>query len=397
MTTSSEPSSAITSLVRAIHASDLRLGLAVTGGGSQAIADLLVVPGGSRTLIEAIIPYSPESLTAWLGSRPEHFCAPRTARSMAMAAFCRARELCKTAEGRTTESTNIAGIACTASLASDRPKRGAHRVHLALQTVAGTTTHSLELTKGARSRAEEERLVASMLLHLIAAAAGIAECLPLALREGELLDVQQTRAPRAWQELVAGSGRLVRHAHAKAEPQDRTPLRDLVIFPGAFNPRHDGHRRMAAVAAKLLERPVEYEISIENVDKPRLDYTEMATRLAQFDDAPLWFTRTPTFLEKSLFFQHAFFIVGVDTIERINDPKYYGGSEANRDNALRLIGVRGCRFLVFGRADSARGFRTLSDLQLADPLCDLCQEVREDDFRADVSSTELRRSTELEN
>ena len=35
-----------------------QLVVAVTGGGSQAIADLLTVPGASATVLEAVVPYS---------------------------------------------------------------------------------------------------------------------------------------------------------------------------------------------------------------------------------------------------------------------------------------------------------------------------------------------------
>ena len=47
--------------------------LALTGGGSRAIAELLEVPGGSRTLLEALVPYSEASIANLLGSRPEQF------------------------------------------------------------------------------------------------------------------------------------------------------------------------------------------------------------------------------------------------------------------------------------------------------------------------------------
>lgn len=84
---------AIDALVSGIHAQRQQFVLAVTGGGSGAIARLLAVPGGSGTLLEAIVPYSAESLADFLHARPEHFCSAATARSMAMAAFTRARQL----------------------------------------------------------------------------------------------------------------------------------------------------------------------------------------------------------------------------------------------------------------------------------------------------------------
>jgi nicotinamide mononucleotide (NMN) deamidase PncC len=84
---------AVSELVRKIHAAGIQMVVAVTGGGSRAIAELLEVPGGSRTLLEAIVPYSSEALVKFLGGKPEQFCSARTARGMAMAGFQRGRGL----------------------------------------------------------------------------------------------------------------------------------------------------------------------------------------------------------------------------------------------------------------------------------------------------------------
>src|SRR5690348_16505800 len=102
-------------LVRLIHTSSAQVVLALNGG-SRAIAELLKVPGGSRTLLEARVPYSESALVEWLGSPPEEFCSARTARAMAVAGFFRALHF-------GAGETSAAGIAASASLASDRPKR----------------------------------------------------------------------------------------------------------------------------------------------------------------------------------------------------------------------------------------------------------------------------------
>ena len=43
--------------IAAMHGSGRKAVLAITGGGSGAIAELLRVPGGSRLLLEALVPY----------------------------------------------------------------------------------------------------------------------------------------------------------------------------------------------------------------------------------------------------------------------------------------------------------------------------------------------------
>ncbi|MHC4181124.1 MAG: nucleotidyl transferase family protein [Planctomycetota bacterium] len=362
-------------LVERMHAAPGRVVLVVSGGGSRAIAELLEVPGASRTLLEAVVPYSEEALIAWLGGRPEAFCSARTARAMAMAAFRRAWEY---EEGR----SSAAGVACAASLATDRPKRGAHRAHLALQTARLTATWSLELRKGRRSRAEEERLVGQLLINTLAEACGIDQRLQVDLLEGEQVDRSQTVAPGPWQDLLLG----------KVETVCRNGVPARAILSGAFNPLHVGHRRMAEVAGEMLDVPVVMELSILNVDKPPLDYQEIDRRLGQFAaEQPICLTRAATFEEKSKLFPTATFLVGVDTLRRIADTRYYADDSAACLAALERIADRGCRFLVFGR-NSGTGFMRLSDLDLPDVLRNICRQVPEEEFREDVSSTAIRRS-----
>lgn len=409
-------------LIRAIHASGRRFTLAATGGGASAIGWLLSVPGGSRSVLEAIVPYSNSALHDYLRATPEQACSSRTARAMAMVAYERASRLAVAESGENaaheasgSSAHAVFGIGCTASLASDRPKRGEHRVHAALQSGDRTIAVSLTLAKDLRDRATEERITSELLLKLIAQACAVDSHLPGGLVDADRVERLEKVAPLAWRELL--SGRLGA-ARWNGESADRSPMPRLV-FPGAFHPLHDGHRHMAQWASDHLGLPAAFELSIENVDKPPLDFLEIETRGRQFEprrDAassdgsapggdsispdttaspganPLWLTRAPTFVEKSDLFPDATFVVGADTILRIADPRYYGGSVANRDAALLALRDNGARFLVFGRLLSdSREFRTLDQLALPPALLALCSAVPANEFREDVSSTELRR------
>src|SRR5688572_14269934 len=101
------------SLVEQIHASGRPFVLAITGGGSGAIAALLQVPGASASVLEAIVPYSARAMLDWLGGPVDQYCSEKTARAMAMRAFERARELSDA------DPHTLIGIGATASLASN--------------------------------------------------------------------------------------------------------------------------------------------------------------------------------------------------------------------------------------------------------------------------------------
>ncbi len=390
-------------LVQQIHDAPARVVLAATGGGSRAIADLLDVPGASRTLLAAYVPYSDQAMIDYLGSRPDEFCSNRTARAMAMAAFLHARKLAQS-EGATaglpSSVDNLAGVACTAGLVTDRPRLGSHRIHVALQTAALTATWSLELLKGRRSRSEEERMAGRMLLNAVAESCRLEARLKLDLLEGEKVEQSHTTALQPWQDLLLGKVEILSREGQAVPEGGRTFLPatgktippNPAILSGAFNPLHDGHRRIAAVGTDLLKKPVIMEITILNPDKPPLDFYEIDRHVRQFaPDQPLYLTRAATFEEKARLFPGATFLVGTDTLRRIAMDRYYHNNPAACRNCLEYIAQRGCRFLVFGR-NMGTGFMQLADLDLPDVLRNNCRDVPPEIFREDVSSTSIRKS-----
>ncbi|MEM7216891.1 MAG: hypothetical protein AAF515_00905 [Pseudomonadota bacterium] len=350
----------------------------VTGGGSQLLADLLTEPGASATVLEAKVPYATASLTELLGGAPDRSCSPTTAAALATCAWQRARAL---SAAEPEQRGDLFGFGLTAALATNRPKRGAHRAHLALQTDAATFELSVAFDKSDTDRAREEHALVE------AAFALLGEALQTDVGGSTPFDaaIRTATGRPEWREVLTGT----RVATPNELAEDGPPK---ILFSGAFNPLHDGHRRMATFASQRLAAPVAFEICIDNVDKPPLDYAAITARWRQFDAAPLWLTRLPTFIEKARQFPHAHFLVGVDTIVRIAAPRYYA-SEAAMFAAFDEFAALGTRFLVFGRADE-RGFLTLTDCELPEPLAQLCDGVSEAEFRLDISSTALRAATQ---
>lgn len=376
-----DPSGLIDSLARA----DVRLVVVSTGGGSAAIPHLLTTPGASRVVLEAVVPYAHEAVVEFLGGRQESYCCSRTARRLAMAAWQRARRLGAAAE-------QAVGAAVAASLRTREPKRGPHRIFVAVQTLAETSVAALELRKGARSRAEEEQVAASLLLERLVAAAspsaladGSGSAASVGLLEDERVGLERVAAPPPWRQLLSAGTDVV-----AADGGPGRPTAGRLVFPGSFDPLHDGHRAMARVAEEIAEQPVEHELSIVNVDKPALDYMEMRSRAGQFADRTLWLTRAATFLEKLDIFPGGTFVMGADTYLRLADPRYYGGSAEAAARAVREIAGRVRGLVVFGRVRDGV-FQDPGQLDVPQALRDVSYFVSQREFRVDISSTELRR------
>jgi nicotinic acid mononucleotide adenylyltransferase len=521
-------------LIQSFHNSPTELVLALSGGGSLVLSDLLTVSGASRTLIEASVPYSEESLNRYIGRVPEQYCCQRTARYMAMTAFHRgirhlragkmqhsfvdgmfptrsidvshiddARFYAKNVaedmeEDDLDDYLHLIGIGCTASLATDRNKKGNYRFHIAAQTLRRTIVFSLQLLKDTRTRLEEERLLADTILNAIETTrcetlsptlppirlatplptaatppstfsatfsptflstspsaspsvlssippstlpketatvtetatdsslcntfgAGttadfpIREFLPLDLKPEEVIAGKQTIGSPPLVELFFGKIQAVlwkngtirqfklrnKTSAAKKEPPEtydhsqKKAKWTQAVFPGSFNPIHKGHAEMIDIAEHRLGSRVALEISIQNVDKPPLDYIELEYRLKAIEtlrpEQAVWFTQTPLFEDKSDIFSGTTFVVGADTLRRFADLRFYHESTHQLHDVLRLIAFHNCRFLVFAR-QGHHGIESLETLNIPDMLRSLCDEIPPSVFAMNISSSDLRRN-----
>lgn len=368
-------------LVHSIHQTACSCVLAVTGGGSTAASWLLSVPGASRTILEALIPYSQESFCQFLGKRPDGFCTEATSVAMAETAWSRALAL--------TSSGPCVGIGCTASLASDRPKRGEHRFFAAAAVEDTVRIVSLVFEKGARSRAEEEALVSRTILNLCADAVGLKEQLALSLRSGETA-LQKTldRGTLLSRFLRHESGRLCVLTDGRLSVESTPPA---ALLSGSFNPLHEGHCQLARLAADRLQLPVSFELSVTNVDKPALSVAEIRRRIAQFHGVtPVWLTHAPTFVEKASLFPGCVFVVGADTAARIVQPQYYEGGQLGMERAAETIRARGCRFLVAARMNGQGQLLGMEEVATPSSFGGLFEAIPKALFNVPISSTELR-------
>lgn len=334
-----------------------RFVVSVSGGGSAFISDYLSTPGASATFLEGLVPYSTDATDEFLGFRPESYCSEKTARLLASQARRRALALAlREYERNDNEKVNdvapfgvrefgaeIVGIGATAALASDRPKKGAHRVYCAIRTDSAIFSAQLNLSKGARTRAEEEGIAADFILSTaLFAVQTLAQAQTPAYQElnaplelatdrtlfdedsaivswaafdplGARLLAERLTAPaqtlkrqnapqnNATEDSAAENAKkialnaaalrwnngkidLVRTANGEEYELRGGELilaepKERALYPGSFNPPHRAHCRIARLASERLARCVEPEISARNVDKPTIDPLELARRL----------------------------------------------------------------------------------------------------------------------
>src|SRR5215472_13461050 len=389
-------------LVSALHASGRKAALAITGGGSGAIGELLRVPGGSRLLIEAQIPYDEQALATFLGFAPAQACSSDTAIAMARTARARAARLVP-------PGSDLVGLGATAALVSDRPRRGEHRFHIAFANAAGpnsTGPNSIGpnsigpnsigahctcvLAKGRRDRAAEEDLVSRAIVLWLARACGIAAASPQSLLDADehYAETVVAAVDTIDQLLVGELDRIT------VQPDGQIMLsapQPFVLFPGSFNPMHEGHVLLARVAEELRQQPLAFEIAVTNVDKPPLAGETVRHRVAQFAwKSPVELTRAPTFLEKSRLFPSTTFVIGADTAERLVESRYYGDDADRMHVALEEIAASGGSFLVAVRLDAAGRVCALKDIAVPRRYADLFIEIPEHRFRVDASSSAIR-------
>jgi hypothetical protein len=369
-------------LIVALHASGRKAALAITGGGSGAVGELLRVPGGSRLLIEAQVPYDAQALASFLGFAPAHACSADTAIAMARGARGRAARLAP-------QDGDPVGLGATAALVSDRPRKGEHRFHIAFAEAARIAHCAGVMAKGRRDRAAEEDVVSRAIILWLARACGVAAPSPRSLLDADesFAETVVTNVHILDRFLAGEFDRLT------AQPDGQLMVsapRLPMLFPGSFNPIHAGHVLLARVAEELTQQPLAFEISVTNVDKPPLEGRATRQRLAQFAwKSPVELTRAPTFLEKSRLFPRTTFVIGADTAERLVAPKYYGDDD-RMHAALEEIANSGASFLVAGRIDAGGRLRTLGDISVPRRYVDLFTVIPEHHFRHDASSSEIR-------
>jgi hypothetical protein len=365
-----------------IHATPHMMTMDFAGAGSQALAWLHSVGGSSRTVLEATDRYIPTSLAEAVGYMPEKFTSVETGNALANHAFERAKKLAKT-------GTPVFGVGCTATIATDRAKKGDHRCVVSICDSLGTLSYELVITKGARDRKGEEDLVSLLILSAVAEASGIFDLPDLPLIQGEEVARAFIPAPEL-SRLINGELNWLAIASDGSLTTGET-LPSIVVLSGSFNPLHEGHKKLSVVASQQLGKDVVFELPLINAEKAPIDLAEARKRAVQFlGFDTLLLSRSPLFDQKAEFYPNSTFILGADTAARLVAARFYGDDMEKMKGSLEHLRSLGAKFLVAGRS-SKEDFKTLADIAIPSNYRDMFSEIPERAFKMDISSTQLRK------
>lgn len=368
-----------------LHHSPHMLVYNFSGAGIQSLAWLHSIAGSSRTVLEAVDRYSRLSFVEAIGAEPDKFVSAEAAEALANHALARAKQLLETPKP-------VMGLACTAAIISDKPKRGDHHAYVSLADHVGMSTYYLKLTKGARTRAEEEVLVSQLVIWAIAQSYGLtAFALPLGDDE---LRLTETPA-KGFRDLLEDKLPILA-CDSLGKLEGYQELVGKVLLSGSFNPVHEGHLALAKTVAQHVGQEVIFEIPLINAAKAPLSLPEAMRRTRQFiGKAPIVLSKAPLFHQKALLFPQSRFIVGADTALRLIQQRFYEDDFDKMMRSFEVIRAQGCSFIVAGRLvtqKEGQKFITLNDIAIPVGLKDLFASLDEKDFRKDISSTTIRQT-----
>jgi phosphopantetheine adenylyltransferase len=313
--------------IEILQGSNTLLGIFCTGGGSE-LAPMLLSRGGSSSLVDFHSTlYSQQSLEGEIGP-VDKFCSAETAKNMAISALAKIGKY----DNQSDRSQHRIGVGYTASVTrgpDDRAGRDniayIHIVNGSKEISSSVLFNDMEEfdTLIAGNREGQETYVANMVLSLIF----------------EFCNID----PATDSTDIPGIDIKVDY--------------EQILFPGSFNPIHDKHIEIVQAVTAKTGNSVTLSIAKDNADKGTIDLETMKARVDEIrknlPEISVQCSDPALFTDKAIKNPFSTFIVGMDTLNRILDPKYYNDSEIEMLLSLKHIIINcKCKFLIFQRQGS---------------------------------------------
>ena len=362
----------ITKSLENLLTKNVRLYITCTGAGAGIQKLLWDIPGISSVLVGASFPYESEETDEFLGFNTDvSYCSKEMAVDLAMQSYYKAFKY---------GASPAVGIGLTASVASTRMHRGDHRVFVSAFTDDRCILWSVRLKKGVGL---EQRIKDGNFCDLVAAQAiaSVTDC-PL-IRFGDyagcFAQYDQEFIP------YLAEQRFFKRPFFSSDGTrlEKLPIKKYslrgALFPGAFNPPHAGHLGMVEAYVNYFGGPVAFAIESKSPHKGDLTVSNMLQRAKTLHHQDRLFTSgLPLYVDKANAYPGLGIILGVDSLIRLQDPKW----GVNKDDLiLNFLKLR-TQFYVTDRVIDGKLVR----------LNDISTELRCKRLtgRWDVSSSEVR-------
>lgn len=363
-----------TEAVEAIRDVGKKVYVIATGAGAGIQKILWDVPGVSSTLVGTSFPYATEETDEVLGFKPEKYCSVETAVDLAQAAYLKAWS----------KDADAIGVGLTASVASTREHRGDHRVHIALFSARRCRTISATIEKGVglERRRMDGDICDQLALHALGYEATgkhlLTQYIQDAMRTRGLLEFKDEPNDELAKERFFARPFF----HADGTRSEGPIYEGVTLYPGAFNPPHEGH---FGISRKIHDlRPI-FEVTSDAPHKPALAVAEMLQRAKLLRGHDRLFTRgCPFFLDKAKQYPKCNLVLGIDAFIRVFDKQWC----SNPNELAAQFSAAKTHFWVFGRTVNG-SFLTLQEAT-AIGLLPMRIRATPVDGRWDVSSSALR-------
>lgn len=343
--------------------------LYIAGGGFDIIGELTRYGGSSSKLLEVVCNQSTKVTDELLGYTPDKYVSKETVLRLAVQAYNRAVKLSGNKESY--------GVAVTSKLTVDNEREGRENLtYIATHTNNSTGYYRCNVIKG--SREEQEKQIVDYILQAI----------------GVTVDERNIILQKEWNvanNILFGSKIPETPLHTPIASSLYEGLGESpVIFPGSFNPLHNGHLQLAKEAYRYTGKRVFLELSVLNPDKPKLDYVTINDRIQGIQKAinnnkeflaGFIVSACPLFVDKINHYKKPIFVVGGDTMDRISNGNY---GDLSVESCTTLYRTAGVKFLYGQRQGLALTIR-----DSLKPICYLLEGYND----TGVSSTQIRKET----